>query len=218
MNAAPVKVLDTRARPGAMLLRACASFGVALPSFWLGIMLILVFSVQFGLLPSSGRGTLEHLVLPALTLGLFTTARITRERAREAGWVQAIEAAGGQVVADTCAGFVELAKCDKAVGRTVNIGSGREISVGDLAELLIVSELAFGGAEPVVSKAAGEKCPRCWNWRSDGGAFAAVPAACGRCADVLAGLGVEIDEEKLAQGRRSAFKGSRFHRGNQIPH
>lgn len=32
-----------------------------------------------------------------------TTARITRERAREAGWVQAIEAAGGQVVADTCA-------------------------------------------------------------------------------------------------------------------
>jgi predicted aconitase len=32
-----------------------------------------------------------------------TTARITRERAREAGWVQVIEAAGGQVVADTCA-------------------------------------------------------------------------------------------------------------------
>ncbi len=32
-----------------------------------------------------------------------TTARITRDRAREAGWVQAIEAAGGQVVADTCA-------------------------------------------------------------------------------------------------------------------
>jgi len=55
-----------------------ALFGQSLPTFWLGIMLILVFSVQFNLLPSSGRGTLVHLVLPAVTLGLFTTARITR--------------------------------------------------------------------------------------------------------------------------------------------
>jgi len=55
-----------------------ALFGQSLPTFWLGIMLILVFSVQFSWLPSSGRGTLQHLVLPAITLGLFTTARITR--------------------------------------------------------------------------------------------------------------------------------------------
>jgi ABC-type dipeptide/oligopeptide/nickel transport system permease component len=55
-----------------------ALFGQSLPTFWLGIMLILVFSVQLHLLPSSGRGTLEHLILPAVTLGLFTTARITR--------------------------------------------------------------------------------------------------------------------------------------------
>ena len=55
-----------------------ALLGQSMPTFWLGIMLILVFSVQFNLLPSSGRGTLEHLILPAITLGLFTTARITR--------------------------------------------------------------------------------------------------------------------------------------------
>jgi peptide/nickel transport system permease protein len=55
-----------------------ALFGQSLPTFWLGIMLILLFSVQLQLLPSSGRGTLDHLILPALTLGLFTTARITR--------------------------------------------------------------------------------------------------------------------------------------------
>lgn len=55
-----------------------ALLGQSMPTFWLGIMLILVFSVQFNLLPSSGRGGLEHLVLPAVTLGLFTTARITR--------------------------------------------------------------------------------------------------------------------------------------------
>jgi peptide/nickel transport system permease protein len=55
-----------------------ALFGQSMPTFWLGIMLILVFSVRFHLLPSSGRGTLEHLILPAITLGLFTTARIMR--------------------------------------------------------------------------------------------------------------------------------------------
>jgi peptide/nickel transport system permease protein len=55
-----------------------ALLGQSMPTFWLGIMLILVFSVQWNLLPSSGRGTAQHLVLPAITLGLFTTARITR--------------------------------------------------------------------------------------------------------------------------------------------
>jgi peptide/nickel transport system permease protein len=55
-----------------------ALLGQSMPTFWLGIMLILIFSVQLNVLPSSGRGGLEHLLLPALTLGLFTTARITR--------------------------------------------------------------------------------------------------------------------------------------------
>jgi NAD dependent epimerase/dehydratase len=40
-------------------------------------------------------------------------------------------------VADTCAGFIALARCDAAVGRDVNMGSGREISIGDLARALI---------------------------------------------------------------------------------
>jgi ABC-type dipeptide/oligopeptide/nickel transport system permease component len=55
-----------------------ALLGQSMPTFWLGIMLILIFSVQLHLLPSSGRGELQHLVLPAITLGLFTTARMTR--------------------------------------------------------------------------------------------------------------------------------------------
>ncbi len=55
-----------------------ALVGQAMPTFWLGIMLILVFSVGLHLLPSSGRGGPANLVLPALTLGLFTTARIMR--------------------------------------------------------------------------------------------------------------------------------------------
>lgn len=39
-------------------------------------------------------------------------------------------------VSDTCEGFLALANCDEAVGRTVNIGSGREISVGDTVKLI----------------------------------------------------------------------------------
>ena len=55
-----------------------ALLGQSMPTFWLGIMLILLFSLQFNVLPSSGRGGWQHIVLPAITLGLFTTARITR--------------------------------------------------------------------------------------------------------------------------------------------
>jgi peptide/nickel transport system permease protein len=52
--------------------------GQAMPTFWLGIMLILVFAVGFQVLPSSGRGGLANLILPAVTVGLFTAARTMR--------------------------------------------------------------------------------------------------------------------------------------------
>jgi len=55
-----------------------ALLGQSLPGFWLGLMLILVFSVQLGILPSSGRGGLQHVILPAITLGGFFMARTTR--------------------------------------------------------------------------------------------------------------------------------------------
>ncbi len=55
-----------------------ALFGVAAPVFWLGIMFQLLFSVHLGWFPSGGIGTWRHLVLPALTLGLATTALIAR--------------------------------------------------------------------------------------------------------------------------------------------
>jgi ABC-type dipeptide/oligopeptide/nickel transport system permease component len=55
-----------------------ALFGQSMPVFWLGIMLILIFSVRLGLFPTSGRDGLQHLVLPAVTLGLYSTARVTR--------------------------------------------------------------------------------------------------------------------------------------------
>jgi len=46
--------------------------GQAMPLYWLGLMLILLFSVNLRLLPASGYGTPQHLVLPAFSLGVFT--------------------------------------------------------------------------------------------------------------------------------------------------
>jgi peptide/nickel transport system permease protein len=53
-------------------------FGQAIPPFWLGLMMILVFAVNLRLLPSSGMGTFKQLILPALTVGLYFTASIAR--------------------------------------------------------------------------------------------------------------------------------------------
>lgn len=53
-------------------------FGLSLPNFALGPLLILLFSVLLGWLPVSGRGGLLHLVLPALTLGVALAAILTR--------------------------------------------------------------------------------------------------------------------------------------------
>ncbi|MBQ6663088.1 MAG: ABC transporter permease [Firmicutes bacterium] len=52
--------------------------GQAVPTFWIGLMLILVLSVHFHLLPVSGVGTWKHLVMPAFTLGLSMAAAVTR--------------------------------------------------------------------------------------------------------------------------------------------
>ena len=58
--------------------RVFAVLGQSMPTFWLGLMLILFFGVVLGLLPAGGRGGLEHLILPAFTLGYFTSAAILR--------------------------------------------------------------------------------------------------------------------------------------------
>jgi peptide/nickel transport system permease protein len=84
-------------------IMALSTLGFSLPTFWVGLMLIMVFSVQLGWLPSSGRGAttallgvpvsfltldgLRHLLLPASNLALFNIAlviRLTRAGAQEA--------------------------------------------------------------------------------------------------------------------------------------
>jgi ABC-type dipeptide/oligopeptide/nickel transport system permease component len=52
--------------------------GQALPSFWLALMLVLIFSVRLKWLPATGSGTWQHYILPGFTLGWFITAGATR--------------------------------------------------------------------------------------------------------------------------------------------
>ena len=55
-----------------------AVLGIATPNFWLGILLIYIFSVQLGWLPSSRMGDWSHYVLPTITLGTFLVAGFMR--------------------------------------------------------------------------------------------------------------------------------------------
>lgn len=55
-----------------------ALFGVSMPNFWLGLMLVIVFSLELGWLPSGGSDGIRYLILPAMTVGLGLAALITR--------------------------------------------------------------------------------------------------------------------------------------------
>ena len=55
-----------------------ALLGQSLPGFWLGIVLMWIFAVHLGWLPTSGRGGLQYMILPAITLGWFQVAVLMR--------------------------------------------------------------------------------------------------------------------------------------------
>lgn len=60
------------------LFTSMALFGISMPVFWLGLMLVVVFSVILHWLPAGGTGSWKHLILPSLTLASFVVAFITR--------------------------------------------------------------------------------------------------------------------------------------------
>jgi peptide/nickel transport system permease protein len=70
--------------PASRGIMAGSILGFSLPTFWVGLMLIMVFAVMLGWLPSTGRGDfmtwegLRHLALPAFNLALFKMALVTR--------------------------------------------------------------------------------------------------------------------------------------------
>jgi len=60
------------------LASTVALLGQSMPVFWLGLMLILVFAVNLGLLPAGQDGSLKHVILPAVTLSMYPLAQIAR--------------------------------------------------------------------------------------------------------------------------------------------
>ena len=76
----PLALIATK-RPGSLTDRfavGIASLGNAIPSYWLGLILILIFTVKLAWLPALGASTPTHAILPALTLGLGVAASLTR--------------------------------------------------------------------------------------------------------------------------------------------
>lgn len=71
-------------RPGSLVDTTCTAvsvLGISMPGFFLGLLMMLLFAAELGWLPPTGRGGIEHLVMPAITLGLpyvASFARITR--------------------------------------------------------------------------------------------------------------------------------------------
>lgn len=60
------------------LVTSFSLFGISMPVFWLGLMLVVVFSVTLQILPAGGIGTWKHVVLPTVTLASFVVAFIAR--------------------------------------------------------------------------------------------------------------------------------------------
>src|SRR5437899_7262417 len=78
--ALPVGVYSAVRRGGPLdyAARLFAALGQAVPPFWLGLVLVLIFGVLLHLLPTSGRGTPLHVILPGITLGWFAVAGLMR--------------------------------------------------------------------------------------------------------------------------------------------
>ncbi len=60
------------------LAMVTALIGISAPIFWLGLVLQIVFALWLGILPSAGKGSFAHLLLPVVTLGLFPVANVAR--------------------------------------------------------------------------------------------------------------------------------------------
>ena len=78
--AVPVGVLSAVHRDGWVdrIGRVFAMLGQAMPAFWVGLLLILVFAIRLNWLPAFGHGEIKHVILPAIALGWYPVAAQTR--------------------------------------------------------------------------------------------------------------------------------------------
>ena len=118
-----------------------ALLGISAPAFWLGFMLMMIFSVQLGWLPSAGYRTPAHLVLPALTLGtgaMAIVARMTRSSLLEVlrqDYVNTARAKGVREIVVIC----KHALRNAMIPTTTVVG----LSFGSLLGGAVLTEMVF---------------------------------------------------------------------------
>lgn len=118
-----------------------AVLGQAIPGFWFGIVAIVFFSAKLGWFPTSGRGTLMHLILPAITLSAYTTARfvrITRSSVLEVLSQDYIRTARAKGVADSRVLFGHALK-NAAIPIITLLG----LQIGQLLGGAVITETVF---------------------------------------------------------------------------
>lgn len=144
--------------PAGRALTFFSSLGFSLPTFWLGLMLIMVFAVQLGWLPSSGRGPtrewlglqvsflswdgLRYLLLPAINLALFNAAmimRLARSATREALLMDYVKFARAKGVGDLRLMGVHVLK-----NIMIPIVTVVGINFGGIIAFSVVTETIFG--------------------------------------------------------------------------
>jgi len=138
-------------------IMALSILGFSLPTFWIGLMMIMLFSVQLGWLPASGRGEtvsllgmrlsfltaggLLHLLLPALNLALFKISlviRLTRASVAEAMQADYVRFARAKGLTETRVVFVHVLK-NTLIPLITVIG----LELGSLIAFAVVTETIF---------------------------------------------------------------------------
>jgi len=119
-------------RRGTLFDRALMIFtliGQTVPTFWLGMVMILVLAVRFHLFPASGRGSVLHLVMPATALALWLTALLARVTRSE--MIEALEQ--------------DYVRTARAKGLTERGIAARHALKNALLPIITVMGLQFGG-------------------------------------------------------------------------
>lgn len=118
-----------------------AVFGFSMPNFFLGILLILAFSLRLRWLPSSGSGTWAHLVLPAITLGTGFAAQIARYS--RSSMIEVLSRAYMRTASSKGAGPVRRVALHAIPNAAVPVVTVLGIQVGQLLGWAVVTETVF---------------------------------------------------------------------------